>query len=429
MKRLTLSLTFLLSLILPLMVSAQDVTGMSIEDVASSVVLIETYDGRRAVSTGSGTIISPDGYIYTNRHVVENGDDFAIYMLEDIAEQPRLRYYASLDFVSRNRDVDFAILRIDRDRRGDPINATNETLPYLPPAVADTSVGDSIRIFGYPGINEGYINVTSGEVTSIQNGSVGGERLPMIYGIDAEIASGNSGGLAIDESGAWVGLPTAVVAEERTGGRIGHVLPILAINSLLASEGYVPGSSPSSPQMADRAIFTLINQSEVPICYVYISPIDARDWGDDQLGGREIVEVGAERAFEFAPGLYDVLLLDCNGNELQDTRDIELVLETIATFTGAELLVKSRGGGDGGTSLTIQNDSNTTICYVFISSTSADTWGDDQLGETEVIGAGESRSWELAPDNYDVLLQDCAGDILDDVRGIEVNGGAVLTVN
>lgn len=431
MKRLSIFLVFLLSLVLPMVVSAQDVTGASIEEVAASVVLIETYDGRRAIGTGSGTIVSPDGYIYTNRHVIEDGDDFAIYMLEDISEQPRLMYFASLEFVSRNVDVDFAVLKIDRDRNGRSINPQNEALPYLPAASGEVTVGDRIRIFGYPGIGDGYMVVTSGEVVTVQNGSIGGVRLPVWFWTDAEISSGNSGGLAINENGEWIGLPTWVVSEDRTAARLGGVLPLGAVDKLLADEGYTLGESVAKPR-ASAGVFTLVNQSSVPICYVYISPINADNWGDDQLGAREIVDTGMQRDFEFEPGLYDVLLLDCDGNELQDSRRIEVGAETVATFSGSDLRVKSqpadRSTNDPGLpTLTIENNTGTTICYVFISPSDASTWGEDQLGETETIAAGATRSWELPPGTYDVMLQDCTGDTLEDVRGVNLREDATLT--
>jgi S1-C subfamily serine protease len=92
MNRLSLFSLILVSLTLPItaIVQAQNVTGLSIEEVAASVVLIETIEGRDGIATGSGTIISPDGIIYTNCHVIEYGNDFAIYMLDDIREQPVL---------------------------------------------------------------------------------------------------------------------------------------------------------------------------------------------------------------------------------------------------------------------------------------------------------------------------------------------------
>ncbi len=430
-KRIGLLAVFALTLLVPLTVGAQEMTGASIEDIASSVVLIESIDGRRALSSGSGTIISPDGYIYTNRHVIEDGDDFAIYMLDDIRERPVLRYYASLQYQSRNIDIDFAILKIDRDERGREINARNEALPYLIPASKEVNVGDTIRIFGYPGIGDGYMVVTTGEVVTVQNGSVDGNRLPVWYWTDAEISGGNSGGLAVNEAGEVIGLPTWVISEERTAGRLGGVLPLGAVEMMLAADNYTidaPGA-PSAPDAPDRVaqgnVLTLVNDSDAPICFVYISPTNARDWGDDQLGDREIVAQGDSYDFSFEVGAYDVLLLDCNGDTLQDERGVTLDNSVVATFDGTGLLFAAPTAPSTPT-LTIVNMSDETICYVYISPSSASNWGDDQLDDSEVLEAGSKRAWQVEPEAYDVMLQDCNRDVLEDVRGVTISGAEVL---
>lgn len=430
-KRIGLLAVFALTLLVPLTVGAQEMTGASIEDIASSVVLIESIDGRRALSSGSGTIISPDGYIYTNRHVIEDGDDFAIYMLDDIRERPVLRYYASLQYQSRNIDIDFAILKIDRDERGREINARNEALPYLIPASKEVNVGDRIRIFGYPGIGDGYMVVTTGEVVTVQNGSVDGNRLPVWYWTDAEISGGNSGGLAVNEAGEVIGLPTWVISEERTAGRLGGVLPLGAVEMMLAADNYAidaPGA-PSAPDAPDRVaqgnVLTLVNDSDAPICFVYISPTNARDWGDDQLGDREIVAQGDSYDFSFEVGAYDVLLLDCNGDTLQDERGVTLDNSVVATFDGTGLLFAAPTAPSTPT-LTIVNMSDETICYVYISPSSASNWGDDQLDDSEVLEAGSKRAWQVEPEAYDVMLQDCNRDVLEDVRGVTISGAEVI---
>lgn len=87
-----------------------------VETLARSVVLIEAYVDGAPAWTGSGTIIDNSGTIYTNRHVAEGADDYAIYMIEDLNEQPTLRYYAALYLMFDQ--MDFAILQINRDADG-----------------------------------------------------------------------------------------------------------------------------------------------------------------------------------------------------------------------------------------------------------------------------------------------------------------------
>ncbi len=436
MRKLGVALLVLVVGLLPLATQAQEVSRGSIEEIASSVVLIETIRGVRVISSGTGTIISPEGRIYTNQHVIEGGDDFAIYMLDgDLGEQPSLRYYASLMYVSDN--MDFAVLQIDRDDRGNRVDATQEALPFLPPAHSEeVAFGERIRIFGYPGISDGYITITSGEIVGVQNGTIDGQRVPVWYRTDAEISGGNSGGLAVNEAGEFIGLPTWVVTEDRTAGRLGGILPIGAVQLTLTNIPDTPmvDNSGDSPSMSGgNASLTVVNASTDVICSAYISPTTAASWGDNLLGSRQI-SGGASFTWDFNMGSYDILLVDCNGTTLEDFRNVMVDTSTIFTFAPGDSTFVSGGddgtapaGGDG--TLTVVNNSDVAICYVYISPTTASTWGDDQLGASEMIRTGDTRIWNLDPDRYDVLLQDCNRDDLRDTRDVDLTSGMAEIVH
>lgn len=199
--------------------------------LSNTVVQILTFEGDEPLATGSGIIVAPTGVIYTNRHVIEDGTDFGILILEDINEQPVLTYFASLNGVSS--DVDFAVLQIDRDADGNPLDSNTLELPFLTPTTPEVQRGDPIFVFGYPGIGDGYLVFTEGTITTIQNGTVNNERLPIWYQTDAEIAPGNSGGLVVNSAGEFVGIPTIVRSEGDTGGRLGGILPISAALSAI----------------------------------------------------------------------------------------------------------------------------------------------------------------------------------------------------
>lgn len=203
-----------------------------ISQIATSVVQILALDNNgEPYSTGSGTIVDSTGVIYTNQHVVEGASDFAILMVDDMREVPSLRYFASL--VGASADLDFAILQIDRDDEGKGLNSLN--LPTVPFGKSDIGHGDRVYIFGFPTIGEGYLVLTQGTITTIENGTINEERLPVWYQTDAEISPGNSGGLVVNEAGEFIGIPTAVQSEERTLGRLGGILPMTAIAAMLES--------------------------------------------------------------------------------------------------------------------------------------------------------------------------------------------------
>ncbi|MFV1988524.1 MAG: S1C family serine protease, partial [Gemmatimonadota bacterium] len=208
-----------------------DLGSDDIDRIARAVVRIVAFQGGEAVSSGSGTVIDPAGLIYTNRHVVEGAEDFGVEVLEDPNELPVPRYRARL--VGYSMDVDFALLQIDRDDTGRSIAADQIELPFLSSMAGNARRGDGIFVFGYPGIGEGFLAFTEGTLTTVRNGTMNDRRMPVWYQTDAQIAPGNSGGLAVNARGEMVGIPTAVRTEERTGGRLGGILAVNAVRAAL----------------------------------------------------------------------------------------------------------------------------------------------------------------------------------------------------
>jgi len=247
-KRLLLFFAAALAL-LPAAAAAQARLGRDeINRIAQAVVYIVTLGrGDQVIASGSGTLVQASGLIYTNQHVIADGDDYMVYLLEDISEVPVHRYYAHV--VREYTDLDFAILQIDRNANRTPIATAALNLPHIELVPADVSLGDRVFVFGYPDIGGGYLVFTEGTISSIQSGTVAGQRLPAWYQTDAEIAPGNSGGLAVSESGAPLGIPTAVRTDQRTGGRLGGILPFGAVQALIEADqrGALPNAQPTLP--------------------------------------------------------------------------------------------------------------------------------------------------------------------------------------
>lgn len=91
--------------------------------------------------------------------------------------------------------------------------------------------GDTVTILGFPKINGATVTLTRGTVAGFHEDELGNER--GWIKTDAEIGPGNSGGMAIDEAGELIGVPTFVSAEARTLGRIGGLRPINLAQALL----------------------------------------------------------------------------------------------------------------------------------------------------------------------------------------------------
>ncbi len=223
-------------LIVPSIVLAQNdsLTRDQINNISKSVVLVLALDSSgQPYASGSGTIIQPNGLIYTNRHVLEGASDWAILTPTNIGEQAQLAYYASPAFI--HNDVDFAELQIDRDAQGNPIQKSSLHLPVIPLADSPPDIGDRIFVFGYPALGDAHLVVTNGTVTTIENETLNNQRIPYWYQTDAQISPGNSGGLAVNLMGQMIGIPTKVQAEGETLGRLGGILSDAAIQGALQS--------------------------------------------------------------------------------------------------------------------------------------------------------------------------------------------------
>lgn len=167
----------------------------------------------------------------------------------------------------------------------------------------------------------------------------------------------------------------------------------IGLLSLSLACGLGNGGEAEAPA-SDEIQIKIANESPYDICYVQISPVNSEEWGDDYLGEDETIEPGRSAAFNVAQGDYDVMLRDCDGIPVHSAAGVS---------RGTTITV----GGEGMVALQLDNASSVEVCYVLISPTTADDWGDDWLSEAESIIAGESRIFYLEPGTYDLAAVDC----------------------
>ncbi|NLE43366.1 MAG: hypothetical protein GX620_01490 [Chloroflexi bacterium] len=197
--------------------------------------------------------------------------------------------------------------------------------------------------------------------------------------------------------------PTVTV--EASGGKSG------AEATITPPSGEDPGGSKGSGGATGNANLTMINDSGSEICYVYISPTDSEYWGDDWLGGEEIVQPDGQRRFSLPAGTYDLLAEDCSGNTIDERYDVSV----------AGALEWAVGGApQGDLRLTLYNNSGSEICYAYISLSTSDTWGGDQLGNS-TIPDGEYHDFMVTAGNYDLLAEDCNGNTVDERYGVTIS--------
>ena len=159
-------------------------------------------------SLGSGVIVSKDGYIVTNNHVVENAEEITVTIGDDSTE-----YNAKL--IGKDADSDIAVIKIEPTIKLNPIKLgdSNKLL-----------VGDVIFAIGNPfGIGS---TVTQGIISALNKNKVGINRYENYIQTDASINPGNSGGALVDSRGALIGINTAIISKSGGNNGIGFAIPV-----------------------------------------------------------------------------------------------------------------------------------------------------------------------------------------------------------
>jgi Do/DeqQ family serine protease len=168
---------------------------------------------QRANSLGSGVIVSPNGYILTNNHVVEAADEIEVALPNG---KKLVAHVAGND-----PDTDLAVLRVDA-----------ADLPAMTFGASDAlRVGDTVLAIGNPfGVGQ---TVTSGIVSALGRVGLGINTFENFIQTDAAINPGNSGGALIDAQGNLVGINAAIYS--RSGGSmgIGFAIPVSTARMVL----------------------------------------------------------------------------------------------------------------------------------------------------------------------------------------------------
>ena len=168
---------------------------------------------QRQVGLGSGVIVSADGYLLTNNHVIEGADEIEVQLADG--------QQAAAKVVGTDVDTDLALLKIE--------------LAGLPAIVFGDSlalqVGDAVLAIGNP-FNVGQ-TVTSGIVSALGRKGLGLSTFENFIQTDAAINPGNSGGALVDASGRLVGINTAIFS--RSGGSmgIGFAIPVATAREVM----------------------------------------------------------------------------------------------------------------------------------------------------------------------------------------------------
>lgn len=160
---------------------------------------------------------------------------------------------------------------------------------------------------------------------------------------------------------------------------------------------------------------TISNQTPAEICEVYASNQQSNEWGTSLLPEGSPINSGAERVFQLPAGVYDILVLNCDG---------------ISIFSSAQIGESSsiQIGGAGWVPITVENAANGEVCYLYISNQVEGDWGADQLGGVESILPGGVRIFYVPADSYRLRAEDCARNPLQESGILESGAGLTWLV-
>jgi serine protease DegQ len=174
---------------------------------------LDDSEPHRATSLGSGVIVSSEGYVLTNNHVVEEADDIELVLADGRRMHAEVR--------GSDPESDLAVLKIDA-----------KNLPVITfGQLENVQVGDTVLAIGSPfGFGS---SVTHGIVSALGRSHLGINRFEDFIQTDAAVNPGNSGGALVDSSGNLVGINSAIFSQSGGSQGIGFAIPVSLAKTVL----------------------------------------------------------------------------------------------------------------------------------------------------------------------------------------------------
>ncbi len=300
----------------------------------------------REKALGSGVIVSPEGYILTNNHVIDGATDVRVTLSDKREFKARI--------IGADPKTDVAVLRID---------AKNLT----PITIGDSSkvqVGDVALAIGDPfGVGQ---TVTKGIISATGRGGLGIEDYEDFLQTDAPINPGNSGGALINDRGELVGLNTAIISHGSGGSQgIGFAVPA---------------------NLARQVMDQVLKNGHVTRAYLGIYPQDvtpamAKAFGEKDTQGIVVGDVSPNSPAKEAGIQRGDIILQINGKPVTDSNQLRMSVSMMQP--GTELKLKTLRNGT-------ERDATVKLAEMPTESAKADS-NDDQGGNKALDGVEVSN--------------------------------------
>ena len=261
---------------------------------------------RRSQALGSGFVISEDGFIVTNNHVIDGADEIMIEFRNGVELVAEL--------IGTDPNTDIALLRVTSD---DP-------LPFVPFGIAsDHRVGDWVMVMGNP-LGQGF-SVSVGVISAFGR-SLSGSYDDFIQ-TDAAINQGNSGGPLFNLEGEVIGVNTAILSP--SGGSIGI--------------GFAMSSDVVTNVVGQLREFGETRRGWLGVRIQDVTADMADALGLEEARGAMVTDVPVGPALDGGIEVGDVILT-FDGNEVEDTRDLVRVVGDASVGETVRVMVFRDGG-------------------------------------------------------------------------------------
>ena len=255
---------------------------------------------RRSQALGSGFVISEDGFIVTNNHVIQGADEITIEFFEGFELEARI--------IGTDPNTDLALLKVDADRPLSFVNFGDSE---------EARVGDWVMAMGNP-LGQGF-SVSAG-IVSARGRALSGSYDDYIQ-TDAAINRGNSGGPLFNMAGDVIGVNTAILSPN--GGSIGI--------------GFAMSSRVAANVIQQLKDFGETRRGWLGVRIQDVTPDLAEGLGLEEVAGALVTDVPEGPAADGGMQAGDVIL-SFDGREVADTR--ELVRRVGNTEVGKEVRVR-----------------------------------------------------------------------------------------
>ena len=270
---------------------------------------------QRQQGEGSGVIISSDGYIVTNNHVVDGATELTVSMSDKRELKARL--------IGKDAKTDVALVKVDA-----------KDLPHVRlGSSADVEVGDIALAIGNPfGLGQ---TVTMGIVSAVGRGGLGIEDYEDFIQTDASINPGNSGGALVNTKGELIGINTAILSGSGGNQGVGFAVPVDMVRQVMT-------------QLKEKGVVT---RARLGVMFQELTPELAGELGVHAAKGAVVAQIVPDGPAAKSGLKKDDVIVAMNGKET-DGRSLRLAVGSMAPGTTIDLKVL-RGAGEQKYSITL----------------------------------------------------------------------------